>query len=332
MHNKKTSKLFFNISMAALVASAIVTASVMTGCSSDNKDSSKETEVVHGTEVATYEVNGVVVDQDGNVLDKDGKKTGETVPSLPDSIKNKQESGKSSSGSSSASGSSKDNKQSKASSGSSNSSSSKASGSNSQSKQSTASAGAKTSGGNKTSSSASNNSNNANNSNKSGNNNNSSSRSSSSSSQQSSRSSQSSNTSGNTLSIGNKKFNVGDTVVCTYNLQNASEKLLNYQGFIKYDGSYLKVKNAKLEGSASSGGLLNADLNQEIRFNGSNLNGYNYTKSKPFVTVEYEVLKAGKTAPKINWEVITGLSEKKYCDNNGGLINGITVSANYSNQ
>jgi hypothetical protein len=296
----------------------------MTGCSSDNKDNSKETGVVHETEVATYEVNGVVVDQDGNVLDKDGKKTGETVPSLPDSIKNKQDSGKSSGSSSSASGTSKDKNSSKTSSGGSNSSNSKSSGSNSQSKQSTASAGAQTSGGNKSSSSASGNSN------KSGNNNNN--KQSSSSSSKSSRSSQNSGNSGNTLTIGNKKFNVGDTVVCTYNVQNASEKLLNYQGYIKYDGSFLKVKNAKLEGSASSGGLLNYDLNQEIRFNGSNLNGYNYTKSKAFVTVEYEVLKAGSTTPKINWEVITGLSEKKYCDDNGNTINGFTVTPNYSKQ
>jgi hypothetical protein len=44
------------------------------------------------------------------------------------------------------------------------------------------------------------------------------------------------------------------------------------------------------------------------------------------------VLKAGRTAPKINWEVITGLSEKKYCDDNGSLINGITVTQNYSAQ
>lgn len=84
MHNKKTSKsrLFFNISLVSLIASAIITASVMTGCSSDNKDT-KETEVVHGTEIATYEVNGVVVDKDGNILDSEGNKTGETVASVP---------------------------------------------------------------------------------------------------------------------------------------------------------------------------------------------------------------------------------------------------------
>ena len=328
MRNKK-SKLFFNISMVALLASAIVTASVMTGCSSDNKDNSKETGVVHETEVATYEVNGVVVDGDGNILDKDGKKTGETVPSLPEEIKNKQNSEKSASGnsssgnSSSASGTGKDKASSKASSGGSASSNSKSSGTGSQSSQSKASSNNQTSGGSSSKASSS--------AGKSGNNN-SSGKQSSQGSSKSQSSSKKSSASGNALAIGNKKFNVGDTVVCTYNLQNASEKLLNYQGFIKYDGSYLKVKSAKLEGSASSGGLLNYDLNQEIRFNGSNLNGYNYTKSKAFVTVEYEVLKAGRTAPKINWEVITGLSEKKYCDDNGNLINGVTVTPNYSAQ
>lgn len=313
MHNKKTSKsrLFFNISLVSLIASAIITASVMTGCSSDNKDT-KETEVVHGTEIATYEVNGVVVDKDGNILDSEGNKTGETVASVPTGDSNGSDSKSSNSKSDVKSSSKGKTAQASLNDGSSKTQNS----SNSQSKQAQNSTA----------------------SNKTKSNNNSGSASKSTASSKASGPSKASTPynpdkskdSTNVLKLGNKRFNVGDTVICTYNLQNASEKLLNFQGNIKYDGTYLKVVSAKLEGSAASGGLLNYNLNQEIRFNGSNLNGYNYTKNKAFITVEYKVLKTGNTTPKINWEVITGLSEKKYCDDNGNLINGIAVTPTYA--
>lgn len=304
------SKLLFNLSLVAVIASAIVTASVMTGCSSDSKKDTKETEVVHETEVVTYEVNGVVVDEQGNVLDEQGSTTGETVPSVPKSDD------KQSSGSDNKTGSNNNDKSSsKTESSKTNDSSSKTS-SKSDSKSSAANGSSK-------------NSNNSNNSNKNNNNNNNNNNSSSSSNQSSNNYNhdKSGNTS-NSLKIGNKHFNVGDTVTCTYNVQN-SEKLLNFQGYLKYDGSYLKVKTARLENSAGNSGMLNYDLNQEIRFNGSNLNGYNYTSSKAFLTVEYQVLKAGTTTPKLTWEVITGMSEKKYCDDKGNLINGFKVSTSY---
>lgn len=313
MHNRKTNKgkLFFNISLAALIASSIITASVMTGCSSDKKGDAKETEVVHETEIATYEVNGVVVDKYGNVLDEQGSTTGETVPSVPGASdsSSKTESSK-------AQGSS--NQSNKKKSESTIQQSSKA-GSGSNSKQSSQSKGSSGSSTQKQSSQQQ------------------SSKAQSSSKQSSGSASpktpytpDKSEDSTDVLKLGNKRFKVGDVVTCTYNLQNAKERLLNFQGYIKYDGTYLKVLSAKLEGAASSGGLLNYNLNQEVRFNGSNLNGYNYTREKAFVSVEYQVLKTGSTTPKIYWEVITGLTDKKYCDDKGNLINGIKVTPTYN--
>ncbi|HCA05238.1 MAG TPA: hypothetical protein DEO32_05010 [Ruminococcaceae bacterium] len=293
MNSNKTTKnkLIFNITLAAAVASAILTASVMTGCSSDKKVE-PATEVVHETEIATYEVNGVIVDKDGNVLDEQGNTTGETVPSVPTSDKKENSAAN-------------DKKSSSSSKAQSSKASSKTQSSQQQSSKNTQSSAAQNS---------------------------------KQSSQQSSKSAPAktpyvpdkSTDSASDLKLGNKRFKVGDTVTCTYSLQNTSEKLLNFQGYIKYDGTYLKVKSAKLEGAAAGGGLLNYNLNQEIRFNGSNLNGYNYTKNKAFLSVEYQVIKNGSTTPKIYWEVITGLSEKKYCDNNGNLTNGIKVTPQYN--
>lgn len=311
MQNKSSkSGFYFKVSLIAVVASAILTASVMTGCGGKKKDV-KATEVVHETQISTYEVNGITVDESGNVLDKNGKATGETVAVDKDgNILDEQ----GATTGATLPKSKADNKQSSAQSSNAQSSSKQSSSKQSSSKQSSSKqSGAQDVAGNQKSSSKQSSSTQS---------------SSKQSSSKQSSSAQKSEAGSGSLKIGSKRYNVGDTVVCTYNLQ-APEKLLNFQGGIKYDGKYLKVKSARLENSAGNSGMLNYNLNQEILFNGSNLNGYNYTSDRAFLTVEYEVIGAGSTTPKTNWVVITGLSEKKYCDDNGNLINGIKVSTNY---
>lgn len=310
MQNKTSkSKLFFNISLVAVVASAILTASVMTGCGGKKKEV-KETEVVHETQVATYEVNGIKVDEEGNVIDDQGATTGETVPVDKDgNVLDDQ-------GATTGATLPRADKQSKQSSASgSKTESSKAESSKSSSKSSSKASVKESAAGQSGNQSSKQQSSKQQSS-------------SSQSSKQQSSNTQKSDANANSLKIANKRYNVGDTVVCTYNVQ-VPEKLLNFQGYLKYDGKFLKVKTARLENSAGNSGMLNYNLNQEIRFNGSNLNGYNYTSDRAFLTVEYEVLSGGSTTPKLTWEVITGLSEKKYCEDNGTLINGIKVSTNY---
>lgn len=328
-NNSSTSKFFFNVSLVALAATMALTASVMTGCGDNSGEVSKATEVVHETQVVTRVVDGAVVDENGYVLDEQGTTTGETVPIDKKDSKQSGASNSNKNGNSSSKQSGNtQNKQSSQKSGStqnkqSNQQSGGVSGNNG-----SAGGSAQMNGSGSASKSKTNNNNN-NNTNKNTNQNNNSNKQ-SGSNKSNNNNNQNNNNSSSVLKIDGKRFNKGDTVVCTYNVLNASEKLINFQGVVKYDGSYLKVKTARLENSAGNSGLLNYNLNQEIRFNGSNLNGFNYTKEKPFLTVEYEVLKGGSTNPKLVWQVITGMSDKKYCTDNGTLTNGFKCTHTYA--
>lgn len=328
-NNSSTSKFFFNVSLVALAATMALTASVMTGCGDNSGEVSKATEVVHETQVVTRVVDGAVVDENGYVLDEQGTTTGETVPIDKKDSKQSGASNSNKNGNSSSKQSGNtQNKQSSQKSGStqnkqSNQQSGGVSGNNG-----SAGGSAQMNGSGSASKSKTNNNNN-NNTNKNTNQNNNSNKQ-SGSNKSNNNNNQNNNNSSSVLKIDGKRFNKGDTVVCTYNVLNASEKLINFQGVVKYDGSYLKVKTARLENSAGNSGLLNYNLKQEIRFNGSNLNGFNYTKEKPFLTVEYEVLKGGSTNPKLVWQVITGMSDKKYCTDNGTLTNGFKCTHTYA--
>lgn len=326
MQNKKNSpsKFFFNISLISLIASTIITASVMSGCSSDNKaENSTATEVVVETQVVTREVDGVYVDENGNILDDQGATTGETIPNAPkDGFSSDSDNAKSeSANNSSANNSSSSGNTSSSSSSKSSSSSSKSKNSSGNSDKNAGSAtSSKTSSG-KSSSSSKTSSNKSSSSSKT---------SAGANSSSSKTSSSSSNNSSGTLQLGGKTYHVGDTVVCTYNLY-LPEDMLNFQGYINYDKNYLKVNKAQLQKPASSGSILNYNLDQEILFNGSSLNGYDYTRPSKFLTVEYEVVGTGSTNPTLTWEVVTGISNKKYASS-GKLINHASTTASYKAQ
>lgn len=130
------------------------------------------------------------------------------------------------------------------------------------------------------------------------------------------------------LTIGNKNFSVGDTVTCVYKL-TSPENLENFQAIIKYDSDYLKVKSAQMSGPAESGSVINPNLTEQIKFNGTNISsGYNYKKEKEFVTVIYEVVAPGSTTPEFEWEVATGVSQKGYVKN--GKATDLTLTTSYS--
>lgn len=131
------------------------------------------------------------------------------------------------------------------------------------------------------------------------------------------------------LSVDGSKFNVGDTITCTYKL-TTPEVIENYEGSIKYDSDYLEVKSARLLSPATSGGILNFKLKNEIKFNGSNISGaYDYTESTDFMVVTYEVKSGGSTSVSEDWIVITGVSQKPYVEN-GKLVNGAKITKTYS--
>lgn len=221
--------------LASLVAFSTMAASVMSGCG-ENSDEQKATEIVHETRIDTQietkieTYTEVVTDAQGNT---EYVKETKAVPvnnnaggnsKSGDSGNNSENSGGSSSGKKSNSQQSSVIEKSETSKTTNNSSSKTDSGK------------------------TNNNKNNNNNSNKNNNNSNKNNNSSSSKSD----SSKSDDSNSKSLKIGGKTFNVGDTIVCTYNLTTPAV-LENYQATIKYDSSKLTCKSAKMSEPAKYG-------------------------------------------------------------------------------
>lgn len=315
--NKK-SKHILTAVLASLIIVSTLSASVMSGCGEDSSTTT-ETIAVPGTSVVTNVIEETYyTDENGNVVSKNNESSNSENSENSKSDSGNSADNNSSDSSDSSNSSSKSNNSSSGSSSLSNKSNSDSSGSSSSS--------------NKNSNNSSNSSGKSSNSssNSSGKNSSSSSKSSSQSNSSSSSSkNNSNNSSSKTLSIDGNKYSIGNTVTCVYQL-TTPENLENYQAIIKYDSKYLKVKNAEMSGPAASGSVLNYNLTNQIKFNGINISsGYNYKKTKDFVTVTYEVVAGGSTKPTFNWEVATGVSQKSYVSD-GKATNGMKLTTSYS--
>lgn len=133
-----------------------------------------------------------------------------------------------------------------------------------------------------------------------------------------------------TLSVGGKTYNVGDKVTCTYTL-TCKKLLSNFQAMVKYDNKYLKPTNAYLDGPAKAGSVINYELYEKglIKFNGINLNGYNYTKGATFLVVEYDVVDGGSTSPEFIWEIASDTKDNALITNHKA-DSSISLSASFS--
>lgn len=138
------------------------------------------------------------------------------------------------------------------------------------------------------------------------------------------------NNNSKSLKIGGKTFNVGDTIVCTYNLTTPAV-LENYQATIKYDSSKLTCKSAKMSVPAKYGAMLNIKIAGEISLSGVNIgDGYDYTNGGAFMTVVYEVKGGGSTSPSYHWEVACRASDSKnLIDKKGKPASGFKLSSSY---
>lgn len=298
--------------LASLVAFSTMAASVMSGCG-ENSDEQKATEIVHETRIDTQietkieTYTEVVTDAQGNTEYVQETKA---VPvnnnaggnnKSGDSGNNSENSGGSSSGKKSSSQQSSVIEKSETSKTTNNSSS-------------------KTDSGKTNNNNNNNNNSNKNNNNSNKNNNSSSSKSDSSKSDNNSKS----------LKIGGKTFNVGDTIVCTYNLTTPAV-LENYQATIKYDSSKLTCKSAKMSEPAKYGAMLNTKIAGEISLSGVNIgDGYDYTNGGAFMTVVYEVKGGGSTSPSYHWEVACRASDSKnLIDKKGKPASGFKLSSSY---
>lgn len=66
-----------------------------------------------------------------------------------------------------------------------------------------------------------------------------------------------------------------------------------------------------------------------IKFNGINLNGYNYTKGANFLVVEYEVVDGGSTTPEFIWEIASDTKDNALITNHKA-DSSISLSASFS--
>lgn len=288
-------------SLAAVLAALIATTALMSGCGGNDNatpdEAAKETRVVSETQIVTKVVDGVYTDENGNVItDENGQPITAVVVGTDangEPIYDDGTGSNTSNGSGSSSGNNSGSAQSSNSGGSDNSSS----------------GGSGSSSGSDNSSSAQ--------SSDSGN-----------SSSSNSGGSGGSGGSSQTLTIDGKSYKVGDTVTCTYQL-TSKKLLMNFQAQINYDGKCLKATNAYFDGPAKSGSILNYDLDSKIKFNGINLNGYNYTKTTNFFIVEYEVLSGGSTKPEFVWQIATDTKDNALV-NNGTPDSSLVISESFS--
>ncbi len=286
--------------LASLVAFSTMAASVMSGCG-ENSDEQKTTDIVHETRIDTQietkieTYTEVVTDAQGNT---EYVKETKAVP-VNNNAGGNNKSGDSGNNSENSGGSS--------------------SGKNSNSQQSSVIEKSETS---KTT-------NNSSSKTDSGKTNNNSTQHKTSSSSKSD-SSKSDDSNSKSLKIGGKTFNVGDTIVCTYNLTTPAV-LENYQATIKYDSSKLTCKSAKMSVPAKYGAMLNIKIAGEISLSGVNIgDGYDYTNGGAFMTVVYEVKGGGSTSPSYHWEVACRASDSKnLIDKKGKPASGFKLSSSY---
>lgn len=314
MRNSKKKNYCLIAALASLVAFSTMAASVMSGCG-ENSDEQKTTKIVHETRIDTQvetrieTYTEVVTDAQGNTEYVEETKA---VPVNSDNAdSNGNSSDKSESSANNNKGSNNGNNNSNNNSNSVNSSSNK--GSNNQTSS-------------KTERSESSNTNNNSSKTDSGKTNNN-----SSSSKSDSSKSDSSKTESKTLTISGKKYNVGDTVVCTYKLTTPAV-LENYQATISYDSSKLSCLSAKMSEPAKNGAMLNKNLNGEIKTCGSNIgDGYDYTTGGKFMTVTYVVKAGGSTSPKFNWEIACRASDSKnLISDSGKPASGFKLTTAYT--
>lgn len=327
MRNSKKKNYCLIAALASLVAFSTMAASVMSGCG-ENSDEQKTTKIVHETKIDTQietkieTYTEVVTDAQGHTEYVEETKN---VPVNNDKTVNNGNSSEKSESSVNNNGNSNENN------GGNNNISS---GNNSHNKGSNNQAASKTekSEGSKTNNSSSKTdygkTNNSNSSKTDGNktNNNG-----SSSSKSDSSKSDSSKPESKTLTVHGKKYNIGDTVVCTYKLTTPAV-LENYQATISYDSSKLSCLSAKMSEPAKNGAMLNKNLNGEIKICGSNISdGYDYTKGGKFMTVTYVVKAGGSSTPKFKWEIASRASDSKnLISSDGKPASGFKLVGSYT--
>lgn len=320
MRNSKKKNYCLIAALASLVAFSTMAASVMSGCG-ENSDEQKTTKIVHETKIDTQietkieTYTEVVTDAQGHT------EYVEETKNVPVNNDKAVSNGNSSEKSESSVNNNNGNSNEKNNNGNNGGNNNINSVNNSHNKGSNNQAASKTG---KSEGSKTNNSSSKTDGNKTNNNG-------SSSSKSDSSKSDSSKPESKTLTVHGKKYNIGDTVVCTYKLTTPAV-LENYQATISYDSSKLSCLSAKMSEPAKNGAMLNKNLNGEIKTCGSNISdGYDYTKGGKFMTVTYVVKAGGSSTPKFKWEIASRASDSKnLISSDGKPASGFKLVGSYT--
>ncbi len=320
MRNSKKKNYCLIAALASLVAFSTMAASVMSGCG-ENSDEQKTTKIVHETKIDTQietkieTYTEVVTDAQGHT------EYVEETKNVPVNNDKAVSNGNSSEKSESSVNNNNGNSNEKNNNGNNGGNNNNNSVNNSHNKGSNNQAASKTE---KSEGSKTNNSSSKTDGNKTNNNG-------SSSSKSDSSKSDSSKPESKTLTVHGKKYNIGDTVVCTYKLTTPAV-LENYQATISYDSSKLSCLSAKMSEPAKNGAMLNKNLNGEIKTCGSNISdGYDYTKGGKFMTVTYVVKAGGSSTPKFKWEIASRASDSKnLISSDGKPASGFKLVGSYT--
>lgn len=276
--------------LAAMLASVIIGAAALTGCGGGESSTATADSVVTETQVVTQVVNGVYVDKDGNAV-TDPSGNPIKATDAPKTTAAAKQTSKASSTAQQSAAANNNQQQSAAQGGNTQQSAAQSSSGGSSGERKTTPSGAQE--GNTTKKSAA-------------------------------------DTSAKDLAIGDKHYNVGDTITCTYYLL-VPNMMLNFQGRVEFDPAMLQLEDAYLIAPANFSAILNNNLDNRVVFNGSQLSGYDFTApGYEFLTVKYKALKTGTVDPSITFEVITDTNDNAYASENGVLNGGAKVWAVYS--
>ena len=117
-------------------------------------------------------------------------------------------------------------------------------------------------------------------------------------------------------------------VVVTYNLQ-AKNMILNTQGKLSYDSSVLKLASTNTRSTDfpvfKDTIVWNTSLKNEVLFNCSSLDLYNFKQKSVYCTFTFDVVGSGDTTVDLDVEVLTGTMADSYED----LFNGKDVDITY---
>lgn len=120
-------------------------------------------------------------------------------------------------------------------------------------------------------------------------------------------------------------------VVVTYNLQ-AKNMILNTQGTLSYDSSVLKLASTNTRNTDfpvfKDTIVWNKTLENEVLFNCSSLDLYNFKQKSVYCTFTFDVVGSGDTTVDLDVEVLTGTMADSYDD----LFNGKDVDITYINK